>query len=129
MLRRVSTALILIGPLLTACEGGGREIDTVIRTVNYECADGTRLQVKYGKPESGPSMAMVTFDNKLIPMHQEPAASGVLFVADKGHPNYRWHTKGQTGMLMLQKNGNRDFDVVLGDCESVQQGATGESQD
>lgn len=128
MLRRVCAALILSLPLLSACEGGGREIDTEIRTINYECADGTRLQVKYGKPESGPSMAMLTFDNKLVPMHQEPAASGVLFVADKGHPNYRWHTKGHSGMLSLRANGEREFEVVLRDCESVQHGATDESR-
>ncbi|WP_237067817.1 MliC family protein [Microbulbifer guangxiensis] len=128
MLRRVSATLLLAVPLLHGCEGGSRQIDTQIRTVNYECGDGTRLQVKYGKPESGPSMAMLTFDNKLVPMHQEPAASGVLFVADKGHPDYRWHTKEDSAALSLRKSGEREFEVILYDCQSIQHGATGETR-
>ncbi|GAA5525835.1 hypothetical protein Maes01_02408 [Microbulbifer aestuariivivens] len=119
MSRRVFAAtLILTGQLLSGC-GGGLEIDTEIRSVNYECADGTRLQVKYGIPESGPSMAVVTYANKLIPMHQEPSASGALFVADKGHPGYRWHTKGKFGILLLQQNGEGSSEIILQDCESI----------
>lgn len=115
---------ILCAALLSACDRQVREqrSDVDFQTRNYQCEDSATLQVKYTNPEQGPSMALLIFDNKLVPMHQERAASGVLYVADKGHPGYRWHTEGDEGILLLHPNGG-DEHVILGDCRSAETGS------
>ena len=115
---------ILCAALLGACDQqvGNPRPNIVFNTIDYQCENGAQLQVKYANPEQGPSMATLTYQNKLVPMHQERAASGVLYVADRGHPGYHWHSKGSEGVLLLYPNGG-DEQVVLRDCRRAEAGS------
>ncbi|WP_323846286.1 MliC family protein [Microbulbifer magnicolonia] len=105
-----------------ACEQEAGKFRAEVKTVDYRCENGERLQLKYVIPTSGePNLATLSYRNQLIPMHQEPAASGVLYVADKGQPGYRWHTKGDEGILLMHTLGNGEVKTILQDCRSVTQ--------
>ncbi|WP_237057508.1 MliC family protein [Microbulbifer sediminum] len=104
--------------LLGACDSGSHRMKGEVDSLVYLCKGGAELAVKYLIPPQGPATATLTYDNKLITMHQEPAASGVLFVADKGYPDYRWHTKGQEGRLVLYSSNDGDGEVLLGNCST-----------
>jgi len=117
---RVPLTCIALATLLTACKGGTTEPGVELKTVDYQCENGATLQVKYSLPDSGPSMATLAYQNKLVPMHQERAASGVLYVADKGQPGYRWHTKGSEGMLMLENSGDGEAETLLKNCVAAE---------
>ncbi|WP_346838116.1 MliC family protein [Microbulbifer sp. SAOS-129_SWC] len=113
---RLNLTCFACAALLSACHS---DPGVELKTVDYQCEDGESLQVKYVIAASGPSMATLSYDNKLVPMHQERAASGVLYVADKDQPGYRWHTKGRDGMLLLQKMGEEEMQTLLGHCSSA----------
>ncbi|SDK37528.1 MliC family protein [Microbulbifer yueqingensis] len=108
------TACAILVP--AACDSGTGKSGGAVETRVYRCESGDQLEVKYLIPAQGPAAATMTYGNKLISMHQEPAASGVLFVADKGFPDYRWHTKGRSGTLVLHRSGNGEGEVLLGEC-------------
>lgn len=116
---RLPLTCVVCAVLLSACKGGAAEAKMELKEVDYRCENGETLQVKYALPHSGPSMATVTYRNKLIPMHQERAGSGVLYVADKGQRGYRWHTKGNEGNLMLEVMGE-DAQTLLKNCVAVE---------
>ncbi|WP_193163063.1 MliC family protein [Microbulbifer hainanensis] len=117
---RLTLTCIVCAALVAGCNHDGRETSVDIRTVDYQCENSETLQVKYVMPQSGPSMATLAFQNKLVPMHQERAASGVLYVADKGQPGYRWHSKGDGGILQLQELGEIETATVLKGCSAVE---------
>ncbi|SEA15058.1 Membrane-bound lysozyme-inhibitor of c-type lysozyme [Microbulbifer marinus] len=105
-----------------ACEQQERGFQAEIERVDYHCENNERLKLKYVIPTDGEQrLATLTFRNKMIPMHQEPADSGVLYVADKGQPSYRWHVDGDRGMLLKQSLGNGEVTTQLEDCRSVEQ--------
>ncbi|WP_250461776.1 MliC family protein [Microbulbifer litoralis] len=123
MYRAALTGFLCAG-LLTACGYKTDGPDIAFETRSYRCENGERLEVKYANPDSGPSMATLSYRGTLVPMHQEPAASGALYVADKGQPGYRWHSKGKSGMLMKQEIGETEEEVLLRDCISGDSGQT-----
>ncbi|SHF26196.1 Membrane-bound lysozyme-inhibitor of c-type lysozyme [Microbulbifer donghaiensis] len=121
------TAGLLLVVATAACEKQERGFAAEIHTVDYRCENGERLQLKYVIPTDGePRLATLTYRNTMIPMHQEPADSGVLFVADKGQPNYRWHTEGGQGVLLKQSLGDGQVTEQLKDCRSAEQPAEGD---
>lgn len=115
---RFALAGILCAGLVTACSHKADGSDIAFETLSYRCENGEQLEVKYATPEDGPSMATLSYDGKLVPMHEEPAASGALYVADRGQPGYRWHTKGDSGILSLQEIGGESEKTLLKDCVS-----------
>ena len=117
---RLNLTCIACAALIAGCSHDGRATSVDIRTVDYQCENNEALQVKYVMPESGPSMATLAFQNKLVPMHQERAASGVLYVADKGQPGYRWHSNGDGGILQLQQMGEMESETLLNNCMTVE---------
>lgn len=109
--------LILGAFVLSACD---EEPQVKMETVEYRCERGERLQFKYVTPDGEPGLGVLTYHRSIVPMHQEPAASGVLYVADKGQPGYRWHTKGGEGILSKVPLGDGEEEVVLKDCRRVE---------
>ncbi|UHQ53831.1 MliC family protein [Microbulbifer sp. YPW16] len=116
MNRAIAAMSACLTLLVGACDRGSHIMRGEVDSLMYLCDQGAELAVRYLTPSQGPATATLTYDNKLITMHQEPAASGVLFVADKGYPDYRWHTKGQEGMLVLYSSNDKDGNVLLGGC-------------
>ncbi|MFC6633665.1 MliC family protein [Microbulbifer taiwanensis] len=115
------TAGLFVLVSAVACEHGDSGFQAEIKKVDYLCENGQRLQLKYVTPHDGePGLATLTYRNAIVPMHQERAASGVLYVADKGQPGYRWHTKGEGGVLLMHSLGNGEEEVVLRDCRSTE---------
>ncbi len=68
-------------------------------TGSYLCDGGQRIQVAYLNPPGGPSMAVVAWDGRLIPMQAGPTGSGVRYVAYDAASGLVWHTKGDAGFL------------------------------
>lgn len=89
-------------------------------SATYVCDGGAVLQVAYINPQTGPSLAVVAWAGKLIPMQAGPTGSGVRYIAFDEQASYRWHTKGDEGILlfMLADHTARE-DVVLGGCKQV----------
>lgn len=116
MNRALAALTACVALLPAACDSGTGRSDSTVETRIYQCESGHQLEVKYLTPSRGPAAATLTYDNKLISMHQEPTGSGVLFVADKGFPDYRWHTQGQSGILILHGSGNNKGEALLGEC-------------
>lgn len=67
--------------------------------VNYRCEGGVAVQAAYLNIENGASFATLYYKGQLIPMHIARSGSGALYVADDEQNSYRWHTKGDTGVL------------------------------
>lgn len=117
---RLALACLLCAGLLTACGYKAGGPDPAAEEMSYRCENGAQLEVNYVLSEEGPSMATLRYRGKLVPMHQEAAASGVLYVADKGHPGYRWHTKGDGGVLSMQSLGDGQQKVLLKNCRAAE---------
>jgi membrane-bound inhibitor of C-type lysozyme len=85
--------------------------------VDYACADGATLQVAYLNPPGGPSLAVVAWEGRLVPMAAGPTGSGVRYVATDPALGLVWHSKGDAGTL-LHDAGSTET-VLLGDCASA----------
>ncbi len=112
------SALMLGALVLGACDDNQPQVE--IETVEYRCENGERLKFKYVIPDGELGLGVLTYHRSIVPMHQEPAASGVLYVADKGQPGYRWHTIGDEGILSKVSLGNGEEEVVLKDCRRAE---------
>ncbi|PJN94215.1 hypothetical protein CNY89_15840 [Amaricoccus sp. HAR-UPW-R2A-40] len=89
-------------------------------SVTYLCEGNAVLQVAYLNPAGGPSLAVVEWAGKLIPMQAGPTGSGVRYIAFDEQQSFRWHTKGPEGtLLFLAADHTAQEEVVLGDCRQV----------
>jgi len=104
---------------ITACEHENNGLRAEVTNVLYQCENGGRLEFKYVVPDGEPGLGILTYHNAIIPMHQEPTASGTLYVADKGQPGYRWHVEGNKGILSRQPFGNGEAEILFRDCLSA----------
>lgn len=78
------------------------------------------LQVAYLNPAGGPSLAVVNWAGRLIPMQAGPTGSGVRYIAFDEQESFRWHTKGPEGtLLFMAADHTAQEEVVLGDCRQV----------
>ena len=78
------------------------------------------LQAAYINPETGPSLAVVGWAGKLIPMQAGPTGSGVRYIAFDEQASYRWWSKGDEGtLLFLAADHTAEEEVVLGGCKQV----------
>lgn len=89
-------------------------------SATYVCDGAAVLQVAYINPATGPSLAVVGWAGKLIPMQAGPTGSGVRYIAFDEQASYRWHTKGAEGtLLFLAADHTASEEVVLGGCRQV----------
>lgn len=89
-------------------------------SATYVCDGGAVLQVAYINPAAGPSLAVVAWAGELIPMQAGPTGSGVRYIAFDEQASYRWHSKGDTGVLLfLAADHTAQEEVVLAGCASV----------
>lgn len=108
MLPRLAAAALLAAPALA------QEVPEGF-AMRYLCDGGAVLQVAYLNPAEGPSLAVVDWQGRLVPMEAGPTGSGVRYVAYAG--GLIWHGKGLEGVL-LQSEGS-DETVVLGGCREA----------
>ncbi len=91
-------------------------------SATYVCDGGAVLQAAYINPETGPSLAVVGWAGMLIPMRAGPTGSGVRYIAFDEQASYRWHTKGDEGVLLfLLADHTAEEEVVLDGCRQVAQ--------
>ncbi len=89
-------------------------------SATYLCDGGAVLQVAYVNPATGPSLAVVGWAGKLIPMQAGPTGSGVRYIAFDEQESYRWHSKGAAGtLLFLAADHTAEEEVVLSNCAEV----------
>lgn len=86
-------------------------------SATYVC-DGTAvLQVAYINPETGPSLAVIAWAGRLVPMQAAPTGSGVRYVAFDEQASFRWHSKGDAGsLLFLAADHTAEEEIVLAGC-------------
>lgn len=77
--------------------------------VNYVCADGAKLTVKYYNVKNGQSFAVLPIEGKTMLLTNVVSGSGAKYAAEQ----YSWWTKGPEGTL---RNENSDK-VLLDDCK------------
>ena len=77
--------------------------------VNYVCADGAKLTVKYYNVKNGQSFAVLPIEGKTMLLTNVVSGSGAKYAAEQ----YSWWTKGPEGTL---RNENSDK-TLLDDCK------------
>ena len=82
--------------------------------VTYLCDGDAVLQVAYLNPADGPSLAVVAYAGRLVPMQAGPTGSGVRYLAFDRASGLLWHNKGDEGFLATD-DGTQET-VVLGNC-------------
>ncbi len=81
-------------------------------TGTYLCDVGQRIEVAYLNPPGGPSLAVLAWDGRLIPMQAGPTGSGVRYLSIDPS-KLVWHTKGDAGFLAHDNAGET---MILTDC-------------
>jgi membrane-bound inhibitor of C-type lysozyme len=88
--------------------------------VTYRCEGGVTFLAAYLNIEGGESFATLNYKDKLVPMHISPAGSGALYVADDEQNSYRWHTKGDVGVLsFLEADHTAIEKTLLKNCNAI----------
>lgn len=86
--------------------------------VSYRCEGGVTVEAAYLNIENGSSFATLYYKDQLIPMHISRSGSGALYIADDEQNSYRWHTKGDLGMLsFLEADHTATEKDLLRDCK------------
>ncbi|AZC38834.1 MliC family protein [Pseudomonas chlororaphis] len=85
---------------------------------SYRCEGGVEVQAAYLNIENGASFATLYYKGQLIPMHIARSGSGALYIADDEQNSYRWHTKGDSGLLsFLEADHTAKEQQLLKDCK------------
>ncbi len=84
-------------------------------TARYACDGGVGLEVAYLNPPHGPSLAVVLYDGRLIPMRAGPTGSGVRYVA-YDHSGLVWHSKANAGFLARDDGARQE--TLAGGCHT-----------
>ena len=100
-------ALALAAPALARDVAPGFAVD-------YRCDGGVRLQVAYLNPAGGPSLAVVAYAGRLVPMQAGPTGSGVRYLAYDRASGLVWHSKGDAGFLARETAGGQT--TLLDNC-------------
>ncbi|WP_242487524.1 MULTISPECIES: MliC family protein [unclassified Pseudomonas] len=86
----------------------------------YQCEGGMRIEAAYLNLPNGDSFATLQYKGHLIPMHISQSGSGALYVADDEQNSYRWHTKGDRGMLsFMAADHTAEEESILKDCKEL----------
>lgn len=86
--------------------------------VTYICERNVELPVVYiNGLKNDESMAVIFTEGKLVPMRIWPAASGARYIALDEQDSYRWHTKGDEGVLsFLEADHEATEQILLSNC-------------
>lgn len=86
--------------------------------VTYICERNVELPVVYiNGLKNDESMAVIFTEGKLVPMRIWPAASGARYIALDEQDSYRWHTKGDEGVLsFLEADHEATEQILLRNC-------------
>lgn len=95
---RAAIALAALAVPLAALPAAAQDVPPAL-SLTYVCDGGVVVQVAYFNPETGPSLAVVAWGGRLVPMRQGMSGSGVRYIAFDEQESYRWHTKGDSGFL------------------------------
>jgi membrane-bound inhibitor of C-type lysozyme len=85
----------------------------------YLCDDGAVLQAAYLNPAEGPSLAVIDWAGRLIPMRAGPTGSGARYVAFDERTGFVWHVKGPEGTLLFASDPSAEEEVVLAGCAEI----------
>ncbi|OQS43884.1 MliC family protein [Chromobacterium haemolyticum] len=100
----LSSAVALAKPLtLPEIQAGQRQV------VNYVCAGGAKLAVKYYNVKNGQSFAVLPIKGKAMLLSNVVSGSGAKYAAEQ----YSWWTKGPEGTLRDEITDK----VLLDDCK------------
>ena len=121
---KISTILgttLLLAPLFAQAAATPAEPEQPAyqsRVASYRCEGGVEVQAAYLNIDNGASFATLYYKGRLIPMHIARSGSGALYVADDEQNSYRWHTKGDTGLLsFLEADHTAKEQQLLKDCQ------------
>ncbi|OLF53027.1 MliC family protein [Pseudomonas chlororaphis] len=85
---------------------------------HYRCEGGVAVQAAYLNIDNGASFATLYYKGQLIPMHRARSGSGELYIADDEQNSFRWHTKGDSGVLsFLEADHTAEEQLLLRDCK------------
>lgn len=76
------------------------------------------LQAAYLNPPGGPSLAVVGWRGRLVPMHAGPTGSGVRYVGLAPDLGLVWHVKGDAGTLFAEAADGAQT-TLLADCAAT----------
>ncbi|AIG00957.1 lysozyme inhibitor [Pseudomonas fluorescens] len=120
----LANCALIVTPL-TACAVEKTPVEPSSRSyqsdvVTYRCEGGVTLQAAYLNIEGGESFATLNYKGELVPMHVSSAGSGTLYVANDEQNSYRWHTKGDRGVLsFLEADHTATEETLLKDCSAI----------
>lgn len=117
----IMTALGSISPLMQA-QAQEEAPPAPIFKVDYICERGVELQAVYiNDPDSKESRAVIYTEGKLVPMNIWMSASGARYLAIDEQDSYRWHTKGDKGVLsFLEADDSATEQILLKDCAAIE---------
>lgn len=85
-------------------------------SVTYVCDGGAVLQAAYVNVPDGPSLAVIAWQGRLVPMQTGPTGSGARYVPFDPARAIVWHTKGDEGSLVRTSLEAVETDEVLLTC-------------
>lgn len=128
-MRKAIPALLTAGVLFTALTGAASAQDNnaipAVVKVTYICERNIELPVVYiNNLKNDESMAVIMVDGKMVPMRNWKSASGARYLALDEQDSYRWHTKGDKGVLSyLEADDMAKEQFLLSDCVNKEQSA------
>ncbi|WP_439273146.1 MliC family protein [Pseudochrobactrum sp. HB0163] len=86
--------------------------------VTYICERNVEVPVVYVNGlKNDESMAVISVEGKLVPMRIAPSGSGARYIALDEQDSYRWHSKGDEGILsFLEADDSAEEQVLLSKC-------------
>ena len=121
MLRTITSSLVT-GLFFSGFAGIAMAQDNTemqpLTKVTYICERNVELPVVYiNGLKNDESMAVIFTEGKLVPMRIWPAASGARYIALDEQDSYRWHTKGDEGVLsFLEADHEATEQILLRNC-------------
>ncbi len=85
-------------------------------SVTYVCDGGAVLQAAYINLPDGISLAVISWEGRLVPMQSGPSGSGARYVPLDQTNEVVWHSKGSQGSLIRTSPEAMETDDVLLSC-------------
>lgn len=87
----------------------------------YVCERGATIPVTYINTNDGDSIAVAVIEGRHIPMTLAPSGSGARYVAIDEQQSYRWHSKGDEGILsFMEADHEAEEQTLLGECRATE---------
>jgi membrane-bound inhibitor of C-type lysozyme len=94
--------------------------DTDIISRDYACERSVTLPVTFINPSEGPALAVMMYENRLIPMRSAPTGSGARYVSMDEQIGYRLYTKGDSALVaFLAADHTATEEMLLKDCRAA----------